>query len=95
MADPATNSSNVSDPSRRQQYWRANRRLIGRLLLVWAAVSYGGGILLVRPLNGLSIGHLPLGFWIAQQGSIFVFVLLIFIYAVCMDRLDRKYGVRE
>jgi putative solute:sodium symporter small subunit len=80
---------------RRRQYWQANRRLIGVLLTVWAAVSYGCGIVFVEPLNLFSIGHLPLGFWFAQQGSIYVFVVLIFVYAFGMDRLDRKYGVKE
>jgi len=81
--------------SRREEYWRANRLLIFVLLLVWASVSYGCGILWVEWLNQFSIGSLPLGFWFAQQGSMYVFVALIFIYAVCMDWLDRKYGVEE
>ena len=75
-----------------QAYWRANIALIRNLLIVWAIVSLGLGILLVQPLNWLKLGNLPLGFWIAQQGSIFVFVILIFIYAIRMDKLDRKYN---
>lgn len=76
-------------------YWRANIRLILILLCVWAAVSYGCGILFIEPLNQFRIGNLPLGFWFAQQGSIYVFIVLIFIYATMMDRLDRRYGMRE
>lgn len=76
-------------------YWRANLRLIAVLLTIWALVSYGFGILFVERLNQWTIGELPLGFWFAQQGSIYVFVILIFVYAWRMDRLDRKYGVAE
>ena len=74
-------------------YWRANISLILSLLSVWAIVSYGCSILLVDWLNQFSLGNLPLGFWFAQQGSIYVFVVLIFIYALAMDRIDKKYGV--
>lgn len=76
-------------------YWRANITLILSLLAVWAIVSYGCSILLVDWLNQFSVGHLPLGFWFAQQGSIYVFVVLIFVYAFTMDRLDKKYNVDE
>ncbi|CUU03512.1 MAG: DUF4212 domain-containing protein [Fimbriimonadales bacterium] len=76
-------------------YWRANLRLIRTLLLVWALVSYGLGILLAEPLNQFRLGALPLGFWVAQQGSIYVFVILIWLYAWRMDRLDREYDVHE
>jgi putative solute:sodium symporter small subunit len=65
------------------------------LLLVWAGVSLGLSILLVEPLNNFSLGRLPLGFWMAQQGSIFVFVILIFVYAKQMDKLDRKFSNRD
>jgi len=80
---------------RRRDYWRANLRLIATLLTIWALVSYVCGILLVEPLNRFHVGQLPLGFWFAQQGSIYVFVLLIFIYAWRMDRLDKRFGVSE
>ena len=76
-------------------YWRANIRLIRNLLLVWAIVSLGCSILFVQPLNAIHLGSLPLGFWMAQQGSIYIFVILIFIYAVQMDKLDRKFKGRE
>jgi putative solute:sodium symporter small subunit len=87
--EPATT---VSDP---KGYWKANLRLIVTLLSVWAVVSYGCSILFVEPLNHLRIGNLPLGFWFGQQGAIFIFVGLILIYAVRMDRLDKKHGVDE
>ncbi len=79
----------------RSGYWKANMRLIFCLLAVWAFVSYGCSILWIEWLNEFSIGHLPLGFWFAQQGSIYVFVVLIFIYAWAMDVIDKKYGVEE
>jgi len=76
-------------------YWRANRLLILILLTIWFVVSYLCGILFVEQLNQFRIGSLPLGFWFAQQGSIYTFVLLILIYAVGMDRLDRKHHLGE
>ncbi len=81
--------------SDRQGYWRANLRLIAVLLSVWALVSYVLGILLVETLNQVRIGQVPLGFWFAQQGSIYVFVALIFYYAARMNRYDREHGVEE
>jgi putative solute:sodium symporter small subunit len=83
------------DPDKRQAYWRANTALIRNLLIVWAFVSLGCSILFVEPLNNLKLGNLPFGFWMAQQGSIYVFVALIFIYAAQMDKLDRKYGMNR
>lgn len=80
---------------KRQAYWRANTALIRNLLIVWGLVSLVFSILLVEPLNNLRLGGLPFGFWMAQQGSIFVFVGLIFVYAFQMDKLDRKYGVNR
>lgn len=76
-------------------YWRQNTALIRTLLIVWGLVSLVFSILLVQPLNNISIGNLPLGFWMAQQGSIFVFVALIFIYAKQMDKLDRQYNTNS
>ncbi len=78
----------------RRAYWRANTTLIRNLLIVWAVVSLGFSILLVQPLNSINLGSVPFGFWMAQQGSIFVFVILIFIYAIQMDKLERKYRRR-
>ncbi len=76
---------------KRKQYWRANSNLIRNLLIVWATVSLLLSILLVVPLNSITFGQIPLGFWMAQQGSIMVFVVLIFVYAIQMDKIDRKY----
>ncbi len=78
-------------------YWRANLRLLLRLLFVWFLVSYGFGILLVDLLNRVRIPGtgFPLGFWFAQQGSIYVFVVLIFVYVRRMNRLDAEFGVAE
>lgn len=80
---------------RARAYWRANRRLIFVLLLIWAGVSYGCSILFVEQLNAFTIGTLPLGFWFSQQGSIYVFVLLVLVYAVAMDYFDKRYGMGE
>ena len=77
------------------QYWKRNKRLIFILLTIWALVSYVCGILLAEPLSQYHVGALPAGFWFAQQGSIYVFVALIFIYAWRMDRLDREFDVHE
>jgi len=79
----------------RQAYWKANLKLVGWCLLIWATVSYGFGILLVEPLNQFHIFGFKLGFWFAQQGSIYVFLLLIFFYTWRMNILDRRFGVDE
>jgi putative solute:sodium symporter small subunit len=96
-ADRAGNVRKTEQPVDARRYWRANQILICVLLAVWAGVSYGCSILLVEPLNALEfkVGTLPLGFWFAQQGSIYVFVLLILVYALAMDRIDRRYGVSQ
>ena len=80
---------------RGQAYWRANRALILWLLAVWALVSLGCGVLFIEPLNKFRFFGVPLGFWFAQQGSIYVFVALIFVYAWRMDRIDREHDVHE
>ncbi|MEO9971595.1 MAG: DUF4212 domain-containing protein [Hyphomonadaceae bacterium] len=74
----------------RAQYWRANVRWMLGLLSIWFLVSFGAGILFREALDSVSIGGVPLGFWFAQQGAIYVFLLLIFIYCVVMNRLDKK-----
>ncbi|MBA3069078.1 MAG: DUF4212 domain-containing protein [Hyphomonas sp.] len=74
-------------------YWSATVRLTITLLAIWFAVSYGAGILFRDFLDQFSIGGAPLGFWFAQNGSIYVFVALIFYYCVAMNRLERKFGV--
>lgn len=78
-----------------REYWKKNVRLMIWLLAVWAFVSYVLGILLVVPLNSIKLGGFPLGFWFAQQGSIYVFVALIFVYCALMRKLDREYDVDE
>jgi len=88
-------ASEGASPESREAFWRANKRLIFILLTVWLVVSLGCGVWWIEWLNQFTIGSLPLGFWIAQQGSIYTFVILILIYAVCADRLEREHGVAE
>ncbi len=78
-----------------ENYWRANLKLVGSLLLIWWLVSYGAGILFADTLNQIRLGGFPLGFWFAQQGSIFVFVGLIYFYAYIMRQLDKKYDLED
>ena len=85
----------MAPPGEYRQYWRMNLRYLAILLTIWFAVSFGCGILFVDELNRLRIGGAKLGFWFAQQGSIYVFVVLIFVYVYLMNRLDRKFGVGE
>jgi len=104
---PDHESEDASDPSLSEPlegdprpyglalYWRANLRLLGVLLAVWFLVSFGFGILLVEPLNAIPFFGFKLGFWWAQQGAIYVFVVLIFVYVALMRRIDRKYGVGD
>ena len=79
--------------SRARAYWKATVRLTISLLIIWFAVSYGAGILFRDFLDQVSLGGAPLGFWFAQQGSIYVFVALIFYYCWAMRRIEKKYGV--
>ncbi len=76
-------------------YWRENVKLVCGLLAVWFAVSFGAGILFVETLNKIQFGGFKLGFWFAQQGSIFVFVILIFIYAARMRAIEKRFGVSD
>ena len=78
-----------------RRYWHTNLRYLAILLTIWFLVSFGCGILFVDQLNYYRIGGAKLGFWFAQQGSIYVFVVLIFVYVYLMNRLDTKYGVNE
>lgn len=78
-----------------QAYWKANVRLMTICLIIWALVSFGFGLILRPLLSGISIGGTDLGFWFAQQGSIYVFLILIFFYAIRMNALDREFGVQE
>lgn len=86
--------SNLS-PSEASAYWRANLKVVALCMVVWFIVSYGFGILLAEPLNAFSLGGYPLGFWFAQQGSIYVFLALIAFYAWRMNKLDREHDVDE
>lgn len=76
-------------------YWKENLRYLAILLGIWFLVSFGFGILLREALDTVRIGGFKLGFWFAQNGSIYVFVILIFVYVRLMNRLDEKYGVHE
>jgi putative solute:sodium symporter small subunit len=76
-------------------YWRENLRLLAKLLTVWFSVSFGAGILFVSELNTIQFFGFKLGFWFAQQGSIYTFVILIFVYMAKMNAMDKRYGVDE
>lgn len=85
----------MEDKTSSNAYWAANLRIIWICIAVWTVVSYGFGILLRPALSGIKVGGTDLGFWFAQQGSILVFIVLIFGYAVYMNRIDREFGVDE
>ncbi len=86
---------NFMDKVERKKYWRKNLTYLSILLSIWFTVSFLAGIVFVEPLNTIKIGGFPLGFWFAQQGSIYIFVLLIFVYVWLMNRLDKEYDVDE
>ena len=77
-----------------QAYWKENLRLLITLLVIWFTVSFGFGILLVEQLNNIQLFGFKLGFWFAQQGAIYVFVVLIFVYCFAMRRIEKAYGMR-
>ena len=84
------------DGGKLAEYWQKNLALIRNLLVIWGVVAYGLGILLAPALNSIRLfGGPPLGFWIAQQGAIWVFIVLIFVYAIRMQALDREYGFED
>ncbi len=85
----------MADNSSTNAYWSANVRIIKISLVIWAVVSFGFGILLRPALSGIAVGGTDLGFWFAQQGSILVFLALIFFYAWRMNKLDAEHGVSE
>jgi len=85
----------MSQPKDISQYWPTVLRLIMIVLAVWALVSYGAGILFASALNNISLGGYPLGFWFSQQGSMYVFIALIFIYAWKMGKIDEEFDVHE
>ena len=78
-----------------QEYWRKNLRLLAVLLAVWFFVSYGCGIIFADYLNNFRLGGYKLGFWFAQQGAIYVFIIIIFVYVNRMNKLDKEFGVDE
>jgi len=78
-----------------QAYWMATVKLILQILAVWFIISYGCGILFASALNSVSLGGYPLGFWFSQQGAMYGFVALIFIYAYLMNKIDEKFDVQE
>ncbi|MCF8483962.1 MAG: DUF4212 domain-containing protein [Rhodobacteraceae bacterium] len=85
----------MADKSSSNAYWAANIRIIMISLVIWFVASYGLGIILRPMLAGVTVGGTDLGFWFAQQGSIIVFIVLIFFYAWRMNKLDAEYGVEE
>ncbi|TXG86204.1 MAG: DUF4212 domain-containing protein [Thermomicrobiales bacterium] len=78
-----------------QAYWRATLMLLGKILVIWFLVSFGAGILFADLLNNFKLGGYPLGFWFAHQGSMYVFIALIFYYAKKMGDIDREFDVHE
>ncbi|WP_299616103.1 DUF4212 domain-containing protein [uncultured Tateyamaria sp.] len=93
MSEDTTNIAQVSEQDK--GYWAANVRMILISLVIWAVVSFGFGIILRPALSGIAVGGTDLGFWFAQQGSILVFLALIFFYAWRMNKLDKQFGVEE
>jgi putative solute:sodium symporter small subunit len=79
----------------REEYWRRNIKLVTLCMIIWFIVSFGFGIILVHPLNAIHLGGYKLGFWFAQQGSMYIFVALIFFYSNRMGKLDKEFGVEE
>lgn len=78
-----------------KKYWKTNLKYLAILLSIWFVVSFGCGILFVEQLNQIRLGGFKLGFWFAQQGSIYVFVILIFVYIRLMNKLDKKYNLND
>ncbi len=85
----------MSDQKSREDYWKANLKLVALCLSIWFVVSYLFGIILVDQFNTISLGGYKLGFWFAQQGSMYVFVVLIFFYAWRIGKIDRQFNVHE
>jgi putative solute:sodium symporter small subunit len=85
----------MTSEDKAKAYWKENIRYVIILLAIWFVVSYGAGIIFKDALNSIRIGGFKLGFWFAQQGAIYVFVILIFVYVRLMNKLDKKYGYDE
>ncbi len=94
-ASDLTDTQKTKPADKARLYWRENVKLLCTLLAIWFAVSFGAGILLVDLLNAIQIGGFKLGFWFAQQGSIIVFVILIFVYAARIHAVEKRLGVAE
>ena len=85
----------MTDKEKAKAYWKENVKYLVVLLIIWFSVSYGAAILFKDALDSIRLGGFKLGFWFAQQGSIYVFVILIFVYVRLMNKLDKKYGYDE
>lgn len=85
----------MTDQKKATAYWKENIKYVLILLAIWFLVSYGAGIIFKDTLNSIRLGGFKLGFWFAQQGSMYVFVILIFVYVRLMNKLDKKYGYDE
>ena len=92
---PEPIANDASEESRRREYWSANLRLVTQCLVIWFLASFGCGVLLADVLNQFQFFGFKLGFWFAQQGSIYVFLLLILFYVLRINALDRRFGVHE
>ncbi|MEO6346487.1 MAG: DUF4212 domain-containing protein [Aquaticitalea sp.] len=82
----------MNDTNNAKDYWKENIRYVLILLIIWFIISYGAGIIFKDALDSIKIGGFKLGFWFAQQGAMYVFVVLIFVYVRLMNKLDKKYG---
>jgi putative solute:sodium symporter small subunit len=91
----STEEREITNGEPKTAYWRANIRLIAILLTIWALVSYVAAILLAEPLQNITFFQVPLSYWFGHQGSMLTFVVLIWVYAFYMDRVDRKHDVHE
>ncbi|MEO8544434.1 MAG: DUF4212 domain-containing protein [Burkholderiaceae bacterium] len=85
----------MKDEDSSHAYWKATLSLLTRILIIWFLVSFGAGILFAPLLDNIQLGGYPLGFWFAQQGSIYIFIVLIFYYAKKMNDIDRRFDVHE
>ena len=95
LVEDLTHDSEVLIDSGAGDYWRANLRLLAWLLGIWFLVSFGGSIVFANALDQLRISGFPVGFWFAQQGGIYVFVILIFIYVWRIGKIDKAFGVDD
>src|SRR5690625_4825873 len=93
--DSASQDPPGEDLSWRKKYWKKNVKVLVVLLIIWASVSLGAGVLFIEQLNNIEILGFPLGLWFAQQGAIYTFVFLILAYALWMDRIDDQFGERQ